>query len=169
MSDDLRALLGDRYDEVISEAARQMHIAHWVEAMQPLDGERPEVQAARVWEATPEPREHFIPLAEVALAAVLPDLLAAERERADAAEAKAARYARYVRHYAEEERKLCGWCHKTPVGVAEIGGRRYCHDGASPTCYELASRRHTILAEMVDCALEACLYEATSGSARGIR
>ena len=84
MSDDLRALLGDRCDDVISEAARQMHIAHWVEAMQPLDGERPEVQAARVWEATPEPRAYFIPLAEGALAAVLPDLLAAERERASA-------------------------------------------------------------------------------------
>ena len=169
MSNDLRTLLGDRCDDVIEKTARQMHIAHWVEAMQPLDGEMPEVQAARVWEAAPEPRAYFIPLAEGALAAVLPDLLAAERERADVAEAKVARYARYVRHYAEEERKLCGRCHKTPVGVAEIDGRRYCHDGASPTCYELASRRHTILAEIVDCALEAGLYEATSGSARGIR
>ena len=84
MSDDLRTLLGDRCGDVIEKAARQMHIAHWVEAMQPLDGERPEVQAARVWEATPEPRAYFIPLAEGALAAVLPDLLEVERERASA-------------------------------------------------------------------------------------
>jgi hypothetical protein len=31
----------------------------------------------------------------------------------------------------------CGFCHKPARGFAEINGSRYCHDGASPTCYEL--------------------------------
>lgn len=38
---------------------------------------------------------------------------------------------------------ICDWCGKPAVGHAGIwskgkGNRRYCHEGPSPTCYELA-------------------------------
>jgi hypothetical protein len=34
---------------------------------------------------------------------------------------------------------VCARCGKLARGVAEIDGKRYCHVGESPTCYEQAS------------------------------
>ena len=114
---DLRGILGDRCDDVIEEAAGFLHALDW-------DGD--EREAELVWANYSDMsvvRQEYLRTVEAVLGAVLPDLLEVERERASAAEAKAARYARYVRHYAEEGRRLCGWCHKTPVGVPRFGGK----------------------------------------------
>lgn len=41
----------------------------------------------------------------------------------------------------ERRKNQCMWCAAKPAkGFAEIDGRRYCHEGESPTCYELAQR-----------------------------
>ena len=59
-------------------------------------------------------------------------------------------------------------------GRAVCGRWLTCHTATTvmvtcPACLAQPAIRRQALAEMVDCALEACLYEATSGSARGIR
>jgi hypothetical protein len=41
----------------------------------------------------------------------------------------------------ERKRDQCFWCLANPAkGFARIGDRPYCHEGTSPTCYELAQR-----------------------------
>ena len=130
-AEDLRALLGDHYDDVIEKAAEAMS-DDWDPSGSPI-------LAAM--------NRDF---ASSALATVLPGLLAVERERVDVAEAKAARYAWIIRQYAEADRVRCGWCGARPADPVEIDGIRYCNhkDSPSPTCYELAVQRKGHLAAM---------------------
>ena len=75
---DLRGILGDRYDDVIEEAAGFLHALDW-------DGD--EREAELVWANYSDMsvvRQECLRTVEAVLAAVLPDLLAAERERASA-------------------------------------------------------------------------------------
>ena len=79
---DLRALLGDKYDQVIQKAADAMD----------------EVFLDRALDVYP----WLAPEAAAALAAVLPDLLAEANTRAEDAEAKARRFANMLANYNNE-------------------------------------------------------------------
>ena len=94
---DLRAILGDKYDETIEKASRAYIMSSedgadfwpmWVEF---ADSDRPDGDEGEVYtrEIVADTRRDMA----TALAAVLPDLLAEANTRADDAEAKARRFA----------------------------------------------------------------------------
>ena len=93
---DLRGILGDRYDDVIEKTARHMHTLEWMGV---------EEEAELAWDHYPvlgPARQEYLRWAEAVLSFVVPGLLTAERERALAAEATAGTVREHPRREARD-------------------------------------------------------------------